>query len=283
MSISPYVWFVLALLMLVLIQKWIHRHLHGLAYLLTGHADAALMVYALPLLPGVALHEIAHAVMASLLGVKSANLTIVPSRQPDGHVRLGSVQVERVDAVRASLIGLAPLLFGSAAVLLISVMQFGVSSLGDAVPPRRTSRSSTGSQARIIEITLCQVNGSSFCAEMRVSICWKVSEKTEALPDSRLDCRASISRRLRCSTSRKPRWNSSLLTAVIIAWVSVSNVFCFSWFSPMAMVPWGAPISIGRSGSAVGTGFPAVIFSEFNPAKQPHDSRTTRRVGTMIF
>jgi hypothetical protein len=90
-------------------------------------------VYALPLLPGVALHEIAHALMASLLGVKSANLSIIPTRQPDGHVRLGSVQVERVDAVRASLIGLAPLLFGSAAVLLISVMQFGVSSLGDAV------------------------------------------------------------------------------------------------------------------------------------------------------
>jgi hypothetical protein len=133
MSISPYVWFLLSLLMLVLVQKWIHRHLHGLAYLLTGHEDAALMLYALPLLPGVALHEIAHALMASLLGVKSANLTIIPSRQPDGHVRLGSVQVERVDAVRASLIGLAPLLFGSAAVLLISVLQFGVSSLGDAV------------------------------------------------------------------------------------------------------------------------------------------------------
>ena len=133
MSISPYLWFVLALLMLVLIQKWIHKHLHGVAYLLTGHADAALMLYALPLLPGVALHEIAHALMASLLGVKSANLTIIPSRQPDGHVRLGSVQVERVDAVRASVIGLAPLLFGSAAVLLISVLQFGVSSLGDAV------------------------------------------------------------------------------------------------------------------------------------------------------
>ena len=133
MTISPYLWFVLSLLMLVLIQKWIHRHLHGIAYLLTGHEDAALMVYALPLLPGVALHEIAHALMASLLGVKSANLTIVPSRQPDGHVRLGSVQVERVDVIRASLIGLAPLLFGSAAVLLISVLQFGVSSLGDAV------------------------------------------------------------------------------------------------------------------------------------------------------
>jgi hypothetical protein len=133
MSISPYVWFMLALLLLVLIQKWIHKHVHGIAYLLTGHEDAALLVYALPLLPGVALHEVAHALMATLLGVKSANLSIIPTRQPDGHVRLGSVQVERVDVIRGSLIGLAPLLFGSAAVLLISVLQFNVSSLGDAV------------------------------------------------------------------------------------------------------------------------------------------------------
>jgi hypothetical protein len=133
MSLSPYLWFVGSLLALVMVQKWIHKHLHGLAYLLTGHADAALMVYALPLLPGVALHEIAHALMATLLGVKSANFSIVPTRQPDGHVRLGSLQVARVDALRASLIGLAPLLFGSAAVLLISTLQFGVSSLGEAV------------------------------------------------------------------------------------------------------------------------------------------------------
>jgi hypothetical protein len=133
MSISPYLWFVGSLLALVIAQKWVHKHLHGVAYLLTGHGDAALMLYALPLLPGVALHEIAHALMATLLGVKSASLSIVPERQADGHVRLGSVQVERVDAVRASLIGLAPLLFGSAAVLSISVLQFGAGSLGEAV------------------------------------------------------------------------------------------------------------------------------------------------------
>ena len=63
--------------------------------------------------PGVALHELSHALMARLLGVQTANLTMVPRRQADGHVRLGSVQVERVDVIRGSLIGLAPLLVGS--------------------------------------------------------------------------------------------------------------------------------------------------------------------------
>lgn len=133
MSISPYLWFVASLLALVLVQKWIHKHLHGVAFLLTGDPEMAVMLYALPLLPGVALHELSHALMATLLGVKSAHLTIIPQRQPDGHIRLGSVQVESVDALRASLIGLAPLLFGSIAVLLISAYAFNVTTLGDAV------------------------------------------------------------------------------------------------------------------------------------------------------
>ena len=133
MLISSFTWFLGTLLLLIFVQRWVHKHLHGIAYLLTGHDDMALLLYALPLLPGVALHELSHAVMATLLGVKSANLSIVPRRQPDGHVRLGSVQVERVDAVRSSLIGLAPLLAGSVAILLIIRFAFDVSTLGDAV------------------------------------------------------------------------------------------------------------------------------------------------------
>jgi len=133
MTITPYLWFFGAFLLLVAVQKWIHKHLHGIAFLLTGHEDMALLLYALPLLPGVALHEISHALMATLLRVKSANLTIVPRRQPDGHVRLGSVQVERVDPIRSSLIGLAPLIAGSVIVLLICQFAFGVTSLSEAV------------------------------------------------------------------------------------------------------------------------------------------------------
>jgi hypothetical protein len=43
------------------------------------------------------------------------------------------VQVERVDVVRSSLIGLAPLLTGSVAVLLIIRFAFDVNTIGDAV------------------------------------------------------------------------------------------------------------------------------------------------------
>ena len=133
MLLSSFLWFLITLLLLVLVQRWVHRHLHGIAYLIAGQADMALMLYALPLLPGVALHELSHATMAALLGVKTANLTLIPQRQPDGHVRLGSVQVERVDVVRSSLIGLAPLLAGSIAIVLIVRFAFDVNTLGEAV------------------------------------------------------------------------------------------------------------------------------------------------------
>ncbi len=126
-------WFLITLVGLVIVQRWIHQHLHGVALLLTGHADMAIVLYALPLLPGVALHEISHALMATILRVRSAGLTIIPRRQPDGHVRLGAVRVEQVDVIRLSLIGLAPLMFGSFAVLLIIQYALGVSSLGDAL------------------------------------------------------------------------------------------------------------------------------------------------------
>jgi hypothetical protein len=133
MLLSSFLWFIITLVLLVLVQRWVHQHFHGVAYLITGHEEMALMLYALPLLPGVALHELSHAIVARLLGVQTANLTVVPRRQDDGHVRLGSVQVERVDVVRGSLIGLAPLLTGSFAILLIIRFAFDISTLGTAV------------------------------------------------------------------------------------------------------------------------------------------------------
>lgn len=133
MLLTSFWWFLGTLILLALVQRWVHQHLHGVAYLISGHADMALLLYSLPLLPGVALHELSHAIMAIVLGVKTAHLTIIPQRQPDGHVRLGSVQVERVDVVRSSLIGLAPLLAGSVAILLIIRFAFDVTTMGDAV------------------------------------------------------------------------------------------------------------------------------------------------------
>ncbi len=124
---------VATLVPLVFLERWIHRHLHGVALLLSGHEQVALYLYALLLFPGVALHELSHWLMAQVLRVKVGRLELLPRRAADGRVRLGSLQVQRADVVRASLIGVAPLLSGSLVVLAIGYLAFDVTRTGQAL------------------------------------------------------------------------------------------------------------------------------------------------------
>jgi hypothetical protein len=127
---DSFLWFIASLITLFFVVRWIHRHMHGIAYLLTRNREMAVLLYSLPLLPGVILHELSHVLMAFILRVRTQGFTVVPRRETDGRVALGSVMVERVDAVRASLIGLAPFLAGSIAIWWIGQSVFGLADLG---------------------------------------------------------------------------------------------------------------------------------------------------------
>jgi hypothetical protein len=132
MNWSLLLWLAATLVPLLLIERWIHRHLQGVMLLLTGDSDIAVVLYALPLLPGIILHEASHALMAMLVGVRVGRISIRPKRAGQ-RVQLGFVPVEKTDVVRASLIGLAPLLIGSAFILLIGYAVFGIGAVGTAL------------------------------------------------------------------------------------------------------------------------------------------------------
>ncbi len=132
MNWTPFLWLAAALGLLLLIERWIHRHLQGIMLLLTGDPEMALVLYALPLLPGIILHELSHAAMALILGARIGRISIRP-KLAGQRVQLGFVPVEKTDAVRASLIGLAPLLTSSAAILLIGHAVFGIGAMGGAL------------------------------------------------------------------------------------------------------------------------------------------------------
>lgn len=100
--------------------------------LLTGDPELAVVLYALPLLPGILLHELSHALAAILLGVRVGRISIRPKRMGQ-RIQLGFVPVEKTDVVRASLIGLAPLLVGSGVILLIGYWAFGIGTVGAAL------------------------------------------------------------------------------------------------------------------------------------------------------
>ena len=133
--ISAAVWLIIALPVLVVLQRWIHRHLQGIALLLTGRTSWAVVLYALVLFPGVLLHELSHWLMATLLFVRTGKVSLLPQLQEDGTIQLGAVEYYKtgdVGAIRESLIGGAPLIAGTLTVLLISLRVFNVNGLTQA-------------------------------------------------------------------------------------------------------------------------------------------------------
>ena len=135
-TLTPFLWVALALPILLVLQRWIQTHLSGIALLLTGHANRSIIVYAILMFPGVLLHELSHWLMAKLLLVRTGTLSLLPEPQPDGTVQLGYVTYyggRDLGPIRESLVGGAPLLAGTAVILLIGFRAFGVTELALAV------------------------------------------------------------------------------------------------------------------------------------------------------
>lgn len=135
-ALVPILWVMVALPILILLQRWIHRHLHGVAYLVTGNKNWAVVLYAIILLPGVLLHELSHWLTAQILGVRTGSLSILPKRTRDGAIQLGYVEyykTRNVGPIRESLIGSAPLITGTAVILLIAYNVLDLNSLVESL------------------------------------------------------------------------------------------------------------------------------------------------------
>ena len=135
-NLMPFIWVVIALPILLVLQRWIQTHLGGVALLLTGRSDRAVILYAILMFPGVLLHELSHWFMAKILGVRTGTISLLPQVQPDGTVQLGYVTYykgQNLGPIRESLVGGAPLLTGTAVILLIGFRAFGVTDLAAAV------------------------------------------------------------------------------------------------------------------------------------------------------
>jgi hypothetical protein len=132
MAWTPLLGLAVAFVPLLLLGRWVHRHLQNIAVLVAGDLEVAVLLYSLPLFPGILLHELSHTLAARGLGVHVGRMSLRPKVKA-GRVQLGSVPVGEADKVRASLIGLAPLVAGSAAILLIGYGVFGIGDLESAI------------------------------------------------------------------------------------------------------------------------------------------------------
>ena len=120
-------WPIVTFVLLLALTWWITKHVQGIGYLLTGDGQVALVVYWLLIWPGVLLHELSHAITAWLLGVRGRRFSLGLGRaRGRRRVSLGAVTIATTDPLRASLIGLAPLIAGCGAILLIGSCVFGL-------------------------------------------------------------------------------------------------------------------------------------------------------------
>ena len=118
--------FLLVFVLTILLQQWLHRHIQGFALALTGNPGCGIRVLFYLLLPGVVLHEASHYVAAKLLLVRTNGLNVGIARSSKRQISLGSVDIQRSDPIRESLIGVAPFVVGVIALWLIAGWGFGI-------------------------------------------------------------------------------------------------------------------------------------------------------------
>jgi hypothetical protein len=112
-SFSGFIWFILMLMPLVILQRLLHREIQAVFLLITRHPQLTVALFSLLFFPGVFIHETSHFLMAKLLGVGTRGFSLFPNTLPDGRLQMGYVETESTDIVRDSLVGLSPLIAGS--------------------------------------------------------------------------------------------------------------------------------------------------------------------------
>jgi hypothetical protein len=123
--------FVLCVIVLYWLQRWISQHMQGIGLLLFGSSGAGMALLWFALFPGIILHEASHWIMARLLGLKTGRFRVWPQTRGK-EIVLGSVEVQRGGALRDSLVGLAPFLAGTLALLFVGTVVFDARAIGQA-------------------------------------------------------------------------------------------------------------------------------------------------------
>ncbi len=132
-SLDGLFWLTLALVLLVFLQQTMHREIQTVLLLLTRHPGITIAIFAVIFLPGVFLHELSHFLMAKILQVRTGRFSLIPNPLPDGRLQMGYVETERTDLVRDSLVGAAPILFGTLLVAWVAVDRLHLLVMWDAL------------------------------------------------------------------------------------------------------------------------------------------------------
>lgn len=130
-QLAGFFWFVASLVPLVFLQRFLHREIQAVFLLLTRDARLTIVFFQILFLPGVFLHELSHFLTAKLLRVQTGGFSVIPRALPNGRLQLGYVETAKSDMLRDSLIGAAPLIFGTLFVASVAVYRLEMRVLWD--------------------------------------------------------------------------------------------------------------------------------------------------------
>lgn len=102
---------IIDLAVLFFLSRLITRALSRLIHTKTRKLSLTVKIFSFLFLPGTFLHELAHYVIAHVVGVRIYDFVLMPKLEEDT-VRLGSVSMAKSDLLRRTIIGIAPLVFG---------------------------------------------------------------------------------------------------------------------------------------------------------------------------
>lgn len=128
-SLDGLLWLLILLGPLILFQRMLHREIQILLLVAFRRDDLVPVFFSLIFLPGVVLHELSHYLVALVLQVRTGKFSLFPRTTPDGRLQLGYVETAKVDPLRDSLIGAAPLLAGSALVSYAGLVRLNLDLL----------------------------------------------------------------------------------------------------------------------------------------------------------
>ena len=117
------IWALSSFILLSQMRKRFTETLWRVSYITTGTQKWAKVIYSFLFFPGGIVHELSHFFSATILGVRTGNIELLPVETKEG-LKLGSVQVAKTDPLRRVIIGSAPLIIGVTALFLLLKILF---------------------------------------------------------------------------------------------------------------------------------------------------------------
>ncbi len=108
--------FLLEFVLLFFLSKRLVKALSITFYKIFRSHSGVVNALAVLFLPGTIIHELAHLLTAGIMLVPVGEISVLPEIE-EGGVKLGSVQIGKVDPFRLTIVGVAPVLIGMLSIL----------------------------------------------------------------------------------------------------------------------------------------------------------------------